>query len=173
MHLSHDSTVTQSLCPNRLPESPGDVPEYPLFISIGDWLDSIKMSQYKNNFMAAGFTTLDSISTMNIEWVGSVCKAQYPLEVYDCNTGIGACECFAYFLNRVCVLVCVFFQRYPANRNNADRAPETDSKQHTDTTAAVTPRAGEGLSCMRQTDGQTDRQHEPVPDIYPQADSLS
>ncbi|KAJ8256029.1 hypothetical protein COCON_G00198930 [Conger conger] len=50
-----------------LPESPGEVPEYPLFISIGDWLDSIKMSQYKNNFMAAGFTTLDSISTMNIE----------------------------------------------------------------------------------------------------------
>ncbi|KAJ8350636.1 hypothetical protein SKAU_G00257660, partial [Synaphobranchus kaupii] len=50
-----------------LPESPGDVPEYPLFISIGDWLDSIKMSQYKNNFMAAGFTTLDSISMMNIE----------------------------------------------------------------------------------------------------------
>ncbi|KAG5833628.1 hypothetical protein ANANG_G00277900 [Anguilla anguilla] len=50
-----------------LPESPGDVAEYPLFISIGDWLDSIKMSQYKNNFMAAGFTTLDSISTMSIE----------------------------------------------------------------------------------------------------------
>uniref|UniRef100_A0A8C1GFA1 receptor protein-tyrosine kinase n=1 Tax=Cyprinus carpio TaxID=7962 RepID=A0A8C1GFA1_CYPCA len=40
---------------------------YPLFISIGDWLDSIKMSQYKNNFIAAGYTTLDSISTMTIE----------------------------------------------------------------------------------------------------------
>ncbi|XP_033867933.3 ephrin type-A receptor 6 isoform X1 [Acipenser ruthenus] len=49
------------------PESPGDVPEYPLFISIGDWLDSIKMSQYKNNFMAAGFTTLDSVSRMSID----------------------------------------------------------------------------------------------------------
>ncbi|XP_069053342.1 ephrin type-A receptor 6 [Lepisosteus oculatus] len=50
-----------------LPESPGDVPEYPLFISIGDWLDSIKMSQYKNNFMAAGFTTLDSVTRMSID----------------------------------------------------------------------------------------------------------
>ncbi|XP_066562105.1 ephrin type-A receptor 6 [Amia ocellicauda] len=50
-----------------LPESPGEVPEYPLFISIGDWLDSIKMGQYKNNFMAAGFTTLDSITRMSID----------------------------------------------------------------------------------------------------------
>ncbi|TRY54360.1 hypothetical protein DNTS_011124, partial [Danionella cerebrum] len=49
------------------PESPEDMPAYPLFISIGDWLDSIKMSQYKNNFIAAGYTTLDSISTMNID----------------------------------------------------------------------------------------------------------
>uniref|UniRef100_A0A8C1P613 receptor protein-tyrosine kinase n=1 Tax=Cyprinus carpio TaxID=7962 RepID=A0A8C1P613_CYPCA len=35
------------------PESPEDMPDYPLFISIGDWLDSIKMSQYKNNFIAS------------------------------------------------------------------------------------------------------------------------
>uniref|UniRef100_A0A8C7X1S7 receptor protein-tyrosine kinase n=1 Tax=Oryzias sinensis TaxID=183150 RepID=A0A8C7X1S7_9TELE len=49
------------------PDSPDDMPDYPLFISIGDWLDSIKMSQYKNNFLAAGYTTLDSISTMSID----------------------------------------------------------------------------------------------------------
>ncbi|XP_045888726.1 ephrin type-A receptor 6 isoform X1 [Micropterus dolomieu] len=49
------------------PDSPEDMPDYPLFISIGDWLDSIKMSQYKNNFLAAGYTTLDSISTMSID----------------------------------------------------------------------------------------------------------
>ncbi|XP_041940028.1 ephrin type-A receptor 6-like isoform X2 [Alosa sapidissima] len=55
-----------------LPESPGDVPDYPMFISIGDWLDSIKMSQYKNNFLAAGFTTLDSVTTMSIEDVRQI-----------------------------------------------------------------------------------------------------
>ncbi|KAM4593916.1 ephrin type-A receptor 6-like isoform 2-T2 [Odontesthes bonariensis] len=49
------------------PDSPEEMPDYPLFISIGDWLDSIKMSQYKNNFLAAGYTTLDSISTMSID----------------------------------------------------------------------------------------------------------
>ncbi|KAI4882003.1 hypothetical protein NFI96_024136, partial [Prochilodus magdalenae] len=52
---------------HSLPESPEDMPDYPLFISIGDWLDSIKMSQYKNNFIAAGYTTLDSISSMSID----------------------------------------------------------------------------------------------------------
>ncbi|XP_045910180.1 ephrin type-A receptor 6-like isoform X4 [Micropterus dolomieu] len=41
--------------------------DYPMFISIGDWLDSIKMSQYKSNFMAAGYNTLDSVARMSIE----------------------------------------------------------------------------------------------------------
>ncbi|XP_059926872.1 ephrin type-A receptor 6-like [Gadus macrocephalus] len=48
-------------------ESPEDMRDYPLFISIGDWLDSIQMSQYKSNFLVAGYTTLDSISTMCID----------------------------------------------------------------------------------------------------------
>lgn len=43
--------------------------DYPMFISVGDWLDSIKMSQYKSNFMAAGYNTLDSVARMSIEWV--------------------------------------------------------------------------------------------------------
>ena len=55
------------ICLHSYPDSPEDMPDYPLFISIGDWLDSIKMSQYKNNFLAAGYTTLDSISIMSIE----------------------------------------------------------------------------------------------------------
>uniref|UniRef100_A0A8C7CK94 receptor protein-tyrosine kinase n=1 Tax=Oncorhynchus kisutch TaxID=8019 RepID=A0A8C7CK94_ONCKI len=50
-----------------LAESPGEVVDYPMFISIGDWLDSIKMSQYKSSFVAAGFSTLDSVAQMSIE----------------------------------------------------------------------------------------------------------
>ncbi|XP_069010632.1 ephrin type-A receptor 6-like isoform X1 [Embiotoca jacksoni] len=50
-----------------LPESPGEDMDYPMFISVGDWLDSIKMSQYKSNFMAAGYNTLDSVARMSIE----------------------------------------------------------------------------------------------------------
>uniref|UniRef100_A0A3Q3F2U6 SAM domain-containing protein n=1 Tax=Labrus bergylta TaxID=56723 RepID=A0A3Q3F2U6_9LABR len=65
MYLQHKRDFYFLL--NCFPDSPEDLPDYPLFISIGDWLDSIKMSQYKNNFLAAGYTTLDSISTMSIE----------------------------------------------------------------------------------------------------------
>ncbi|XP_038132329.1 ephrin type-A receptor 6-like [Cyprinodon tularosa] len=50
-----------------LPESPAEDMDYPMFISVGDWLDCIKMSQYKSNFMAAGFNTLDSVARMSIE----------------------------------------------------------------------------------------------------------
>ncbi|XP_041663274.1 ephrin type-A receptor 6-like [Cheilinus undulatus] len=55
-----------------LPESPGEEMDYPMFISIGDWLDSIKMSQYKSNFMAAGYNTIDSVARMSIEDVRSI-----------------------------------------------------------------------------------------------------
>uniref|UniRef100_A0A8C7HHB3 receptor protein-tyrosine kinase n=1 Tax=Oncorhynchus kisutch TaxID=8019 RepID=A0A8C7HHB3_ONCKI len=52
---------------NPSTESPGEVVDYHVFISIGDWLDSIKMSQYKSSFVAAGFSTLDSVAQMSIE----------------------------------------------------------------------------------------------------------
>ncbi|KAM8856960.1 ephrin type-A receptor 6-like isoform X1 [Synchiropus splendidus] len=54
------------------PESPGEEMDYPMFISIGDWLDSIKMTQYKSNFMAAGYNTLDSVARMSIEDVRNI-----------------------------------------------------------------------------------------------------
>ncbi|XP_029433599.1 ephrin type-A receptor 6 [Rhinatrema bivittatum] len=50
-----------------IPESPGDVPEYPVFVSVTDWLDSIKMGQYTTNFLAMGFTSLDLVSRMSID----------------------------------------------------------------------------------------------------------
>uniref|UniRef100_A0A3P8VZ42 Ephrin type-A receptor 6 n=1 Tax=Cynoglossus semilaevis TaxID=244447 RepID=A0A3P8VZ42_CYNSE len=46
--------------------------DYPMFISVTDWLDSIKMSQYSSNFMAAGYSTLDSVAGMSIEDVRSI-----------------------------------------------------------------------------------------------------
>lgn len=62
LHLTYSVFILTSL-----PESPGEEMDYPMFISIGDWLDSIKMSQYKSNFMAAGYNTLDSVARMSIE----------------------------------------------------------------------------------------------------------
>ncbi|KAG7264680.1 hypothetical protein CRUP_035339 [Coryphaenoides rupestris] len=66
--ICNPSTLLALVSHDRsFPESPEDMRDYPLFISIGDWLDSIQMSQYKNNFLVAGYTTLDSISTMCID----------------------------------------------------------------------------------------------------------
>ncbi|KAM6446692.1 ephrin type-A receptor 6 isoform 2-T2 [Liasis olivaceus] len=50
-----------------MPDSPGEIPEYPFFVSVNDWLDSIKMGQYKTNFMAAGYTSMDLVSRMSID----------------------------------------------------------------------------------------------------------
>uniref|UniRef100_A0A6Q2Y2V4 Ephrin type-A receptor 6 n=1 Tax=Esox lucius TaxID=8010 RepID=A0A6Q2Y2V4_ESOLU len=65
--LIRNPSSLMTLVDHVFPESPEVMPHYPLFISIGDWLDSIKMSQYKSNFLAAGFTTLDSVSAMTLE----------------------------------------------------------------------------------------------------------
>ncbi|KAI4894813.1 hypothetical protein NFI96_012376, partial [Prochilodus magdalenae] len=53
-----------------LPDSPEDPPDYP--ISVSEWLKSIKMNQYKNNFATAGFTTLESVATMMAEDVRQI-----------------------------------------------------------------------------------------------------
>ncbi|XP_053562016.1 ephrin type-A receptor 6 [Bombina bombina] len=50
-----------------MPESPGEVPEYHFFVTVSEWLESIKMGQYANHFMASGFTTLDVVSRMSID----------------------------------------------------------------------------------------------------------
>ncbi|KAL2087385.1 hypothetical protein ACEWY4_016213 [Coilia grayii] len=65
-HFCDLLSFLDKLIHNGLSESVESL-DYPFFISVGDWLDSIKMSQYKNNFIAAGYTTLDSVSAMSIE----------------------------------------------------------------------------------------------------------
>ncbi|XP_056415301.1 ephrin type-A receptor 6 isoform X2 [Hyla sarda] len=55
-----------------LPESPGETPEYHFFVTVTEWLESIKMGQYANNFMAAGFTTLDLVCRMSIDDIRNV-----------------------------------------------------------------------------------------------------
>ncbi|KAM4048290.1 ephrin type-A receptor 6 isoform 2-T2 [Anomaloglossus baeobatrachus] len=50
-----------------LPESPGETPEYHFYVTVTEWLDSIKMGQYATNFIAAGFTTLDLVCRMSID----------------------------------------------------------------------------------------------------------
>lgn len=42
-------------------------PEFSAVVSVGDWLQAIKMDRYKDNFTAAGYTTLEAVVHMSQE----------------------------------------------------------------------------------------------------------
>ncbi|XP_066565191.1 ephrin type-B receptor 3b isoform X2 [Amia ocellicauda] len=43
------------------------VPDYTTFTTVGDWLDAIKMSRYRENFINAGFASFDLVAQMTAE----------------------------------------------------------------------------------------------------------
>lgn len=47
----------------------GPVTPEPAFNTVVDWLDSIKMSQYKEHFSSAGYDTLDSVLYVSVRLV--------------------------------------------------------------------------------------------------------
>lgn len=61
------STLTCSISrPNTALLDPSS-PEFSAVVSVGDWLQAIKMDRYKDNFTAAGYTTLEAVVHMNQE----------------------------------------------------------------------------------------------------------
>lgn len=42
-------------------------PEFSAVVSVSDWLQAMKMERYKDNFTAAGYTTLEAVVHMNQE----------------------------------------------------------------------------------------------------------
>ncbi|XP_032876957.1 ephrin type-A receptor 7 isoform X2 [Amblyraja radiata] len=46
--------------------------DFTSFRCVGDWLEAIKMERYKDNFTAAGYSTLESVARMTIEDVMSL-----------------------------------------------------------------------------------------------------
>uniref|UniRef100_A0A8D0L767 SAM domain-containing protein n=1 Tax=Sphenodon punctatus TaxID=8508 RepID=A0A8D0L767_SPHPU len=43
------------------------IPDFTAFTSIEDWLNAIKMNQYRDSFLAAGFTSLQLVAQMTSE----------------------------------------------------------------------------------------------------------
>lgn len=66
-----------SMCPDRLcgPPTPRinlplldrTIPDYTSFNTVDEWLEAIKMGQYKESFADAGFTSFDVVSQMMME----------------------------------------------------------------------------------------------------------
>uniref|UniRef100_A0A3B3QSF9 Ephrin type-B receptor 3 n=1 Tax=Paramormyrops kingsleyae TaxID=1676925 RepID=A0A3B3QSF9_9TELE len=43
------------------------IPDFTTFTTVGDWLDAIKMSRYRDNFINAGFTSFDLVAQITAE----------------------------------------------------------------------------------------------------------
>lgn len=53
----------------HLPLLDRSTPDFSSFNSVDEWLDAIKMGQYKENFANEGFTSFDAVSQMTMEYV--------------------------------------------------------------------------------------------------------
>ncbi|NXJ67609.1 EPHB1 protein, partial [Rostratula benghalensis] len=60
----------QTLCPLCRPSQPlldRSIPDFTAFTSVDDWLSAVKMSQYRDSFLTAGFTSLQLVAQMTSE----------------------------------------------------------------------------------------------------------
>lgn len=53
----------------HLPLLDRSTPDFSSFSTVDEWLDAIKMSQYKENFANEDFTSFDVVSQMTMEYV--------------------------------------------------------------------------------------------------------
>lgn len=51
----------------HLPLLDRSIPDFSSFSTVDEWLDAIKMGQYKDNFANADFSTFDVVSQMTME----------------------------------------------------------------------------------------------------------
>lgn len=51
----------------HLPLLDRSIPDFSTFSSVDEWLDAIKMGQYKDNFANSDFSTFDVVSQMTME----------------------------------------------------------------------------------------------------------
>uniref|UniRef100_A0A665W0L0 Ephrin type-A receptor 7 n=1 Tax=Echeneis naucrates TaxID=173247 RepID=A0A665W0L0_ECHNA len=57
---------------DKMIRNPECTPDFTAFRSVGEWLDAIKMERYRDNFTAAGYSSLESVARMSIEDVMSL-----------------------------------------------------------------------------------------------------
>ncbi|XP_053124633.1 ephrin type-A receptor 10 isoform X2 [Hemicordylus capensis] len=76
--LQNPEPLQSTLCPyNRTLALPSPLAEcsfstFPSFSSVGEWLEAIEMSRYKDSFVAAGYCYLDSVARMTVQDVLSL-----------------------------------------------------------------------------------------------------
>lgn len=63
------------LCSPSQPLLDRSLPDFNTFSSVEDWLSAIKMSQYRDNFLNSGFTSLQLVAQITSEWVYSLLES--------------------------------------------------------------------------------------------------
>lgn len=58
---------TVSSCRPSQPLLDRSIPDFTAFTSVDDWLSAVKMSQYRDSFLTAGFTSLQLVAQMTSE----------------------------------------------------------------------------------------------------------
>ena len=56
-----------SSCRPSQPLLDRSIPDFTAFTSVDDWLSAVKMSQYRDSFLTAGFTSLQLVAQMTSE----------------------------------------------------------------------------------------------------------
>lgn len=56
-----------SCCRPSQPLLDRSIPDFTAFTSVDDWLSAVKMSQYRDSFLTAGFTSLQLVAQMTSE----------------------------------------------------------------------------------------------------------
>lgn len=66
----HQPGSSPAVCPLCRPSQPlldRSIPDFTAFTSVDDWLSAVKMSQYRDSFLTAGFTSLQLVAQMTSE----------------------------------------------------------------------------------------------------------
>lgn len=69
LFLSHSVSLLLFLSSSRPSQTLLDhsIPDFNTFSSVGEWLGAIKMTQYRDNFLNSGFTSLQLVAQMTSE----------------------------------------------------------------------------------------------------------
>lgn len=67
LYYTKDNTHSNIHSSMHLPLLDRSTPDFSSFNNVDEWLDAIKMGQYKENFASEGFSSFDAVSQMTLE----------------------------------------------------------------------------------------------------------
>ncbi|KAK2504243.1 hypothetical protein MC885_006426 [Smutsia gigantea] len=106
------------------------IPDFTAFTTVDDWLSAIKMVQYRDSFLTAGFTSLQLVTQMTSEQKHHrVTEAPYSVRL-ECQKKMTEESSSPPQMMDAVKGLCQNPQRPPENRCHLGRSSEKDPEQH-------------------------------------------